>query len=356
MKHTFKKLSWLLGVFALLQTATTAAQAEDKLTEIRIAFSSAGAAGRPLAGGSSLATAHLHGALEEEFKKDNIKIKWYFNVGAGPATNEQFANGLIDFASQGDLPLVVGRSTGLRHKLIVGQGRFGENTLVVPANSEAKSIQDLKGKKIAVNKGTSGQLTLNRFLEKNGLTEKDFRLVSLDTATTKAALATGDVDGALITPYDLISRGIAKIIWKSDRDPKLTSVSNFWVGEEFEQKYPDIVQRVVNVVVKEAKFASDEANRTWLLKNWSRQGVTTFLDYEQSWKAYKLKERISPLLDEYYVASIQKSINEVKHFKLSRRYVDINGWIEPKYLNTALKEQKLEHFWPEFDKDGNEKK
>jgi sulfonate transport system substrate-binding protein len=110
------------------------------------------------------------------------------------------------------------------------------------------------------------------------------------------------------------------------------------------------------VVVKEAKFASDEANRTWLLKNWSRQGVTTFLDYEQSWKAYKLKERISPLLDEYYVASIQKSINEVKHFKLSRRDVDISGWIEPKYLNTALKEQKLEHFWPEFDKDGNEKK
>lgn len=357
MKNKVNILSWLMGALALLQLVPISAQAEEeKPKEIRIAFSGAGAGGRPLSGGSSLATAHLHGALEEEFKKDNIKIKWYFNVGAGPATNEQFANKLIDFASHGDLPLIVGRSTGLKHKIILAQGRFGETSFVVPANSEAKTLADLKGKKIGVTKGTSGQLTLARVLERSGLTERDFKVVSLDAATLKASLATGDIDGAIVRPYDLVARGVAKVLFNLPRDPKISSVSTFWVGEEFEKKYPDIVQRVVTTVVKESKWSSDEKNRTEIMKMWSRQATDTYLDYVESWKTYTLRERVSPLLDEYYVASLQKAIDETKRFKLIRHDVDINGWIEPKYLNTALKELKLEKYWDEDDKDGNPKK
>ncbi len=352
----FNKLSWIFGALTLLQLVPSASAAEPYPKEIRIAFSSAGASGRPLAGGSSLATAHLHGALEEEFKKDGIAIKWFFNVGAGPATNEQFANKLIDFASHGDLPLIVGRSTGLKHKIILGQGRFGEVVFVVPANSEAKSLADLKGKKIGVTKGTSGQLTLARVLERNGFTERDFKLISLDAATLKASLATGDIDGAIVKPYDLISRGVAKELYRVNFDPKITSISTFWVGEEFEKKYPDLVQRVVTTVVKEAKFASEEKNRTELMKLWSRQATDTYLDYVESWKRDPLRTRISPLLDEYYVASLQKAVNETKRFKLIRHDVDVNGWVEPKYLNAALKELKLEHYWDEYDKDGIIKK
>ncbi len=357
MNRKANKISWLIGALALLQFVPLSAQAdEDKPKEIRIAFSSAGASGRPLAGGSSLATTHLHAALEEEFKKDDIKIKWFFNVGAGPATNEQFANKLIDFASHGDLPLIVGRSTGLRHKLIVGQGRFGEVVFVVPANSEARTLNDLKGKKIGVTKGTSGQLLLARVLERNGFTDRDFKLISLDAATLKASLATGDIDGAIVKPYDLVSRGVARILFRIPRDPKITSISNFWVSEEFEKKYPDIVQRVVTTIVKEARFSSEESNRTELMKLWSRQATDTYLDYQESWKNDKLRERVNPLLDEYYVASLQKAVDETRRFKLVRRDVDITGWIEPKYLNHALKELKLEHYWDEYDKDGNIKR
>jgi sulfonate transport system substrate-binding protein len=193
-------------------------------------------------------------------------------------------------------------------------------------------------------------------LERNGFTERDFKLISLDAATLKASLATGDIDGAIVRPYDLVSRGVAKILFKITRDPKITSISNFWVGEEFEKKYPDIVQRVVTTIVKEAKFSSEESNRNELMKLWSRQATDTYLDYVESWKNDKLRERVSPLLDEYYVASLQKAVDETKRFKLIRRDVDITGWIEPKYLNHALKELKLEHYWDEYEKDGNLKK
>lgn len=356
MTNKVKKLSWLFGALTLLQLIPLAAHAEEKPKEIRIAISGAGAAGRPLSGGFPLATAHLRGVLEEEFKKDGIKVKWFFNMGAGPATNEQFANKLIDFGLHGDLPMIVGRSTGLKHKIILGQGRFGETVFVVPANSEAKTLADLKGKKIGVFKGTAGQLQLARLLERYGFTERDFKVVSLDTATTKASLATGDIDGAIISPYDLVSRGVAKVLLNIPRDPKLNSLVTLWVGEEFEQNYPEVVQRVVTTLVKQAKWDSDEKNRTELMQLWSRQATLTYLDYVEGWKSYKLKERVSPLLDEYYVTNLQKAVDETKRFKLIRRDVSLDGWIEPKYLNTALKELNLEHYWDENDKDGNIKK
>ena len=54
------------------------------------------------------------GLLEEEFKKDGIKIQWTFLRGAGPAVNELFANGLLDSSHLGDLPSVVGRASTAR--------------------------------------------------------------------------------------------------------------------------------------------------------------------------------------------------------------------------------------------------
>ncbi|MES2205883.1 MAG: ABC transporter substrate-binding protein [Pseudomonadota bacterium] len=353
MKTFFAKI---ISALALTVIFIAPSSAEDKPVEIRVAYSSAGTGGRPLAGGNSLATTHLRGLLEQEFKADNIKVRWSFFPGAGPATNEAFANKLVDFAYHGDLPLIVGRSTGLKHKIVLGLGRFGNTYFVVPGDSEAKSLADLKGKRIATFKGTAGQLTLNRVLEKYGFTEKDFKVISMDTETAKAALATKDIDGYITSPFDLQARGIAKVLFEIQRDPKVTSVGTFWVSEEFEKKYPKITQRIVTAVVKEAQWDSEEKNRTQLFKYWSQAGLTPYSDYVKTWKGYTLKERNTPLLDDYYVASIQKAIDEAKKFRLIRSNVDINGWIEPKYLNTAIKELKLEKYWDEYDADGKVKK
>ncbi|SMC29936.1 sulfonate transport system substrate-binding protein [Andreprevotia lacus DSM 23236] len=352
-----KKLAvFLTSAIVALAGLSPLAQAEDKPTEIRIAYSGAGTGGRPLSGGTILATANLRGLLEQEFKADGIKVKWNFFPGAGPATNEAFANKLVDFAYHGDLPLIVGRSTGLKHKILLSLGRFGNTYFVVPSDSEAKSLADLKGKRIAVFKGTAAQLTLARVLEKYGYTEKDFKVISMDNDTAKAALATKDIDGYITTPFDLEARGVGKILFQIPRDPKVTSVGTFWVSEDFEKKYPQIVQRVVTALVKEAQWDSDEKNRDQLFKFWGQAGSTPYGDYVKSWQGYTLKERNSPLLDDYYVAALKKAIDESRRFKLVRSNVDINGWLEPKYLNQALKDLKLESYWQANDADGNVKK
>ena len=65
--------------------------------------------------------------------------------------------------------------------------------------------------------------------------------------------------------------------------------------------------------------------------------------------------RLSPLLDEYFVENLKKSIVQAKEFRLIRRDVSLEGWLAPKYLNTALKELKLEGYWPEFNAAGKPK-
>lgn len=350
MKKTISLIAaTLLGLGAAL---TSFAQENPKV--IRIAFSGAGVGGKPASGSSFLATAHQKGFLEQEFAKDGIKVEWTFFVGAGPATNEALALKKIDFATQGDLPLTVARSNGLRTRILLKNGQFSRNYIVVPTNSSIQSVADLKGKKFAVQKGTAGQLRLNRLLDKFGMKESDLRVIDMNDDSAKAALSTGDVDAYITSSTDLVSRGLVRRIYKVD-DPKVNAPSQIWVAEEFEAKYPQIVQRFVNALVRTAVWSSDEKNREEQFRLWAKTG-TPYSDYKEDFKGDALRDRLSPLLDEYYVSSLAKSVDEAKKFRFTRREVPLAGWVEPKYLQAALKEQKLEHFWDEFDADGNRKK
>lgn len=330
--------------------------ADDKPASIRISFPGAGTGGRPQTGGSYPANAHHQRAIDDEFKAEGIKVEWKFFPGAGPALNESFANGLTDFSfGHGDLPLIVGRSTGLKHKILMSASRGGDSYFVVPAASTAKSLADLKGKRLATFKGTAGQLTLYRWLDKFGFTDKDFRIISLDSDSTLAALSTGDIDGAVRAPFDLEARGVARRIAQLNDDPTISTPGTVWVGEEFEKKYPAIVQRVVTRLVKVAHWSTLEANREAQYQKWAQSG-TPYLDYKKGWeRVADLRSRMNPLLDEYYSASLQRSIEETKKYKLIRREVSLDGWLEPKYLNNALKELKLEDYWPQQDAQGKVK-
>lgn len=345
-----------LGAPALIGLSGQARGQSRKPTTIRIGFPGAGTGGRPLPSTGFTANTVFRNELEQEFAADGIKIEWKYFVGAGPALNESYANGLLDFCfGHGDLPLIVGRSTGLKHKILLSSGRGSDVYFVVPASSNAKGIVDLKGKTLSAQKGTAGQLTLYRVLAKNGFNdpEKEFRIISQIRDDRVASLATGDIAGAVETPFGLEARGVAKRIYEVFDDPEISAPGSVWVGESFEQQYPDIVQRIVTRLVKVAHWSTQQANRETQYQLWTRSGVNTYIDNKKSWDRVKdLRTRINPLIDDYYVAAIKKSIEETKRYRLTRREVSVDGWIERKYLNHALSELKLENYWPTQDAAG----
>ncbi|MET0340003.1 MAG: ABC transporter substrate-binding protein [Polyangiales bacterium] len=350
------KTNWrvTLPLLALLAGAVTGrAHAEDKPSVIRLAFPGVGVGNRPVNGNSALATAHLKGLFEEEFKKDGIKITWSHLRGAGPAMNELYANRLVDFSTLGDLPSVIGRSSGLRYRLLAASTVRSNIYVSVPADSPVESVAQLKGKRIAVNKGTATHLAGLKILEKHGLTDKDVKLINMDTNAAQLALATRDIDAALGGQdyLRLRDQGIARVVFTTrGGPPEVTSNSSFLGNEDFITKYPEITKRVLKVYVQASKYVS-ETTPTQLYQLWAKSG-TTFSSYREDLQSEDFKNRYSPLIDPYIHARYALQIGEAKRLGLIRAPFEFTQFIEPKFLQAALKELNLESYWLPRGPDG----
>lgn len=195
--------------------------------------------------------------LEKEFEKDGITIRWVQSAGSNKAL--EFLNaGSIDFGSTAGAAALVGKINGNPIKTIYVYSRPEWTALVTKGDSAIKTVADLKGKRIAVTRGTDPHIFLVRALADNKLTEKDVKLVLLQHQDGRLALERGDVEAwAGLDPLMAAAEveGGAKLFYRKPED-------NTWgvlnVREEFAQKNPEIVKRVL---------ATYEKARQWSLAN-----------------------------------------------------------------------------------------
>jgi sulfonate transport system substrate-binding protein len=108
--------------------------------------------------------------------------------------NEAFANGQVDLAYLGDLAAIIGKSNGLDTRLLSASARDIKQYLGVVPGSGIKTLQDLKGKRVAVFRGTASQLSFDSALASQGLSEKDLKVINLDFNAAGAALAAKQID------------------------------------------------------------------------------------------------------------------------------------------------------------------
>ncbi len=353
MKRAF--LSRVAAGLALILVAAPVAVRADEPLVIHVGYAAIGVDNRPYAEGTSAATARAGEFLEKEFAKDpNIKIEWTFFKGAGPAVNEGFANDQLDFAYQGDLPALIGRANGLKTKYLLASGARKPLYLAVAKDSGIKSIADLKGRKIALQRGTNGHLAAIKVLEAHGLKERDVQVVNLDGAGTVAALTSKDIDAAFgdTQLINLAAKGAADVIYttKGD-DPRFGRNAGIIGRQAFIDAHPEITQRIVDAFVKAAQWSSDEPNRSALLELWHKSGTPVPI-LEEYFKGDTLAYRNSPLIDDLLVSQYKEQAAKSKEFGLVRRDVDLDGWFDPQYLNNAIERFNLQHFWQAYGADG----
>jgi sulfonate transport system substrate-binding protein len=348
-----KKILLHLLVIALSVVAlsATSAFAEEKLTVIRIGTPS-GSYGKALSAGP-IGEIQVKDLFEAEFKKDGLRLDVQYINAAGPGVNEGLSNNALDFGSIGDLPAVAGFAGGLKTRAICST-RGGNTYVAVPADSRIKTIRDLKGKKIGVTLGTYLHAAAIKILHDAGLSENDVKFYNMDSTTAENAVITKDVDASFISSdaITMRTRGVARIIYTTQGKPVFyQNAGALIVRDGFAKKYPDIVRRFVKVWVKASylhsknKFASEKLD--------TRVGtpLSTLIEDEAGQSAVYLN---SPLFDTMWLAHDRRSIALFKLHGLIRRTFDPEKeWIDRSYLNAALKELKLEKFWPNYDAAGN---
>src|ERR1700692_3534971 len=206
------------------------------------------------------------GLLEKEFAKDGISIVWVQSAGSNKAL--EFLNaGSIDFGSTAGSAALVAKINGNPIKSIYVYSRPEWTALVTTKDSSIASVTDLKGKRVAVTRGTDPHIFLVRALLGAGLSEKDITPVRLQHADCKTARLRGDGDAwAGLDPMMAqaeIEDG-AKLFF---RKPDANTWGILNVREQFLKDYPDIVRRVLAVYEDARKYSLanyDDLKKTFI--------------------------------------------------------------------------------------------
>jgi sulfonate transport system substrate-binding protein len=196
------------------------------------------------------------GLLEKEFEKDSIGVRWVQTLGSNKAL--EFLNaGAIDFGSTAGSAALLGRINGNPIKSIYVFSRPEWTALVTRKDSPINKIEDLKGKRVAVTRGTDPHIFLVRALLSVGLTEKDISEVLLQHPDGKTALIRGDVDAwAGLDPMMAQAQveDSARLFYRN-KDANTWGILN--ASEDFLKSYPDLTKRVIAVYEQARKYCLD---------------------------------------------------------------------------------------------------
>jgi sulfonate transport system substrate-binding protein len=288
------------------------------------------------------------GWLAGQLSQRGIQLVWEPVGGnTGATINEAFSSHRIDFGGYGDLPSIILNASGTRTEVVVPDGRGLDTFLLVPLNSTATSLKDLKGKRIAVHRGRPWYLTFLRLVEQNGLSPSDFTIVNIDLQPGVAALASGNIDAMFaINAYIVADKGLAKIIWSSKGQADKKIRAELWAAKTFADEHPDLTQLVVTAYVRAQYWESQDKNREAVIKIGTLNGTPetavrkAYDDSSLAWKDY-----FTPIYDGTLVDHYRRTATFAIDNHLIRTPVRAEDLLQPKFVTQALKELQLEHFW-----------
>jgi sulfonate transport system substrate-binding protein len=142
------------------------------------------------------------GSLEKRLAPLHVEVQWT-EFPAGPQLLEGLNVGSIDFGTVGEAPPIFAQAAGADLVYVGNEPAApAAEAIIVPKNSPIKSVAELKGKKVAINKGANAHYLLVKVLEKAGVRYNDIDTVFLAPADARAAFERGSVDAwAIWEPF-----------------------------------------------------------------------------------------------------------------------------------------------------------
>ncbi|WP_342492825.1 aliphatic sulfonate ABC transporter substrate-binding protein [Bacillus sp. FSL H8-0516] len=300
---------------------------ENKVKEIRIGIQQSL---------SPLLLAKEKGWFEQSFEKEGVKVKWV-EFQSGPPQFEGLTANQLDFSQVGNSPVIAGQAAGIDFKEIgLSQDGLKANGILVNKNSKIQKVEDLKGKKIAAAKGSSGFDFLYKVLDQAGLSAKDVQIIQLQPDEAISAFENGSVDAwSIWEPFlslETIKKG-AKLLVNGEATD-LYSPGFTLVRTQFADQHPELVVKFLKVydhAVKWQKAHPEGAVTLYArLKNLDKKVVTQVLNNT---------EPLNKPISKKIINAQQHTADFQYQTKAIQRKIDVNQVVDNSFIEKMLKEE-----------------
>ncbi len=239
----FRWLAALLCASLLLPGA----QAQDAKT-LRIGFQKYG----------TLTIVRALGDLDKRLAAQGITVKWT-EFPAGPQLLEGLNVGSIDFGTVGEAPPVFAQAAGAALVYVGNEPPSPTSeAILVPKDSPIQRVADLKGKKVALNKGSNVHYLLVKQLERAGVAYGDVNVVYLTPADARAAFERGAVDAWVIwDPFQAAAEKQLGARVLADGTGVVQNYQFFLAARGYEKAHPEVIRTVLDEVRKGDLWARD---------------------------------------------------------------------------------------------------
>ncbi|WP_151765372.1 sulfonate ABC transporter substrate-binding protein [Acinetobacter soli] len=243
------------GITSMMMLSGCAKEQKQALTTLNIGFQKYGL----------LPIVKQRGDLDQALKAQGIQVKWV-EFPAGPQLLEGLNVGSVVFGESGEAPPIFAQAASPNLVYVANQPAApNAEALIVQKNSPIQSIQDLKGKSVALNKGSNVHYLLLKLLEKNQLTLQDIQVVYLPPADARAAFEKGAVDAWVIWDpfFAAAEQQIGARVLATGQN--LVSNHQFYLADrKFAEQHPEVLKTVVqqlNQTTEWVKTHQDDAAR-----------------------------------------------------------------------------------------------
>lgn len=244
-RRNFLGTAALAALLAFLQLGTDA-RADETAHVVRIGYQKYG----------NFILLKGTGELEQKLAPIGVKVEWT-EFPSGPPLLEALNAGAIDIGQTGESPPIFAQAANAGFVYVAHEppAPKGE-AILVPKDSTIKSVADLKGKKVALNKGSNVHYLLVKLLEQAGVKYSEITPVFLAPADARAAFETGAVDAWVIwDPYQAAAEAAIKARTLVDGSGVVENNQFYFAGKNFAAANPRLIDTVLAALRETDRWA-----------------------------------------------------------------------------------------------------
>lgn len=198
------------------------------------------------------------GTLDERLKEQGYTVEWK-EFQAGPLLVEALNADGIDFGRTGNTPVIFAQAADTPFIYVAaGFSKYKGSGILVPDDSDITKLEDLKGKKIGLSKGSSSHYLLIKALEEAKLKMEDITPAYLTPGDARVAFEQGTIEAMVAwDPYvastELESNGRLLVDGEG-----LTTDRDFFVAtKDFYKANPEVIEIIIEEIASSSKWANE---------------------------------------------------------------------------------------------------